>query len=379
MKILKVFGIVLAVHAAAFMFVFAIPGCRSTTRRASTSAEPKPTDTQPAVVYPGLTGYKEAAPHNAGASQPAINNELNPAIAPAPAEDFSAVVAASDSPVSAPAVRFNPTRPENPAASALQNPSVTDVQRVTTYTVAPRDSLWTVARKHGITVGELETANNLRPGAVLQVGKKLIIPEKTPAPGTTEAGGVGGDTLTYTVRDGDTLGAIARRSGTTVGAIKTLNKLRGDALRTGQRLVLPASSDTAAAVAANAAATPSRPKAEGAKHLVRPGETLSQIARAYGVSQAQIGAANHIANPASIRVGQELIIPGATAPVSVPVTQPVAPETVPAISPVPSEPAPSAPASPVAPSLESGPVSAPAAEQPPVVPIEGSSPIAPAP
>jgi LysM repeat protein len=379
MKILKLFGLVLTVHVAVFLFVFAIPGCRSTTRRAPQVGDTKPSDTQPSIVYPGLTGYREKANASTVASQPVINDDLNPLIAPAPVEDFSLPVTAPADP----AVRFNPTRPATPAASALQTGSVTDVQRVTTYTVAPRDSLWTVARKHGVTVGELEAANNLKPGSVLQIGKKLIIPEKLPAPGATEAaGGIAGDTLTYTVQDGDTLGAIARRSGTTVGAIKTLNKLRGDTLRPGQKLTLPASADTAASVAASAATAPARMKATGAKHLVRPGETLSQIARTYGVSTREIGAANNLADPRNLRAGQELIIPGATASASpARAREPAAASTQnPPVAPAPN----AIPATETTPS-DTSPISAPAADpvvtpadQPPVVPVEGASPIEPA-
>ena len=40
----------------------------------------------------------------------------------------------------------------------------------------------------------------------------------------------------YTVKRGDTLGAIARRNGTTVAKVKRLNGMRGDGIRVGQRL-----------------------------------------------------------------------------------------------------------------------------------------------
>jgi len=50
--------------------------------------------------------------------------------------------------------------------------------------------------------------------------------------------------------------------------------------------------------------------AVGVEHLVKPGETLSEIAKAYGVSAAALIQANSLANPDSIRVGQKLFIPG---------------------------------------------------------------------
>ena len=47
----------------------------------------------------------------------------------------------------------------------------------------------------------------------------------------------------------------------------------------------------------------------GIEHVVQPGETLSQIAAAYGVKMDVIARVNNISNPASIRVGQKLFIP----------------------------------------------------------------------
>jgi LysM repeat protein len=48
---------------------------------------------------------------------------------------------------------------------------------------------------------------------------------------------------------------------------------------------------------------------EGYEHVVQTGETLSEIAAAYGVSVAVIVRTNNLKNPDSIRVGQKLFIP----------------------------------------------------------------------
>lgn len=47
----------------------------------------------------------------------------------------------------------------------------------------------------------------------------------------------------------------------------------------------------------------------GYEHQVQPGETLSEIARAYGVSAQVIIRANNISDPNTLRVGQTLFIP----------------------------------------------------------------------
>jgi LysM repeat protein len=366
MKILKIFGIVVAVHAAAFMFVFAIPGCRSTTRRAPSPAETASSSEEGKVYYPGLTGYSTTTQPGTDSVSPVSNADLNPGVASAPVDFGVSPVRAPDSS----GVRFNPTRPNTPTASALQTAPVADVQQVTTYTIAPRDSLWTVARKHNITTAELAEANNLKTDAILPVGKKLVIPSKAPASNAVDTSGVAGDTMIYVVKSGDSLGQIARRAGTTPGAIKTLNKLKSDTITVGQKLTLPASSETAAIAAATPAPATVRGSANSHEHVVQPNETLSQIARRYGVPQRDIGAANNITDPAKLRPGQKLVIPGVArttqpAPTSTP-SQPT-PETPPA------EQAPATPVSPVS-TPESSPISAPA-DQPPVVPVESSSPI----
>src|SRR5690606_27239301 len=45
-------------------------------------------------------------------------------------------------------------------------------------------------------------------------------------------------------------------------------------------------------------------------HIVRRGETLSGIARRYGVAQASVRAANKLPSNGAIRAGQKLTIPG---------------------------------------------------------------------
>ena len=47
----------------------------------------------------------------------------------------------------------------------------------------------------------------------------------------------------------------------------------------------------------------------GREHLVEPGQTLSEIARAYGVSIQAVIKANNMSNPNALRAGQTLFIP----------------------------------------------------------------------
>ena len=119
----------------------------------------------------------------------------------------------------------------------------------------------------------------------------------------------------YTVRSGDTLAAIAARTGTTPGAIAAHNHLRngGNHLSIGQRISVPKSAAQARAEAARAkAAAAARAAAiRRATYVVRSGDTLSHIAARKGVSLAALLKANRLSLRSVIHVGPKLRIPGA--------------------------------------------------------------------
>jgi len=107
----------------------------------------------------------------------------------------------------------------------------------------------------------------------------------------------------YTVRRGDTLSTIARRFGVRQSELVALNGLRSrHYLRIGQRLRLPGGDGGAVASVADLADFDGR-------YRVRRGDTLSAIARRFGVGQAELVAANDLRNRHRLRVGQELVVP----------------------------------------------------------------------
>lgn len=105
------------------------------------------------------------------------------------------------------------------------------------YTVAEGDTLFSIARRCGLTVGQILAANPgiTNPNRIL-VGQRLFLPTGgpiiTPPPGATDL---------YVVQQGDTLFSIAQRFGTTVGVLLALNPGIGDPSRilVGQVLVVP--------------------------------------------------------------------------------------------------------------------------------------------
>lgn len=99
---------------------------------------------------------------------------------------------------------------------------------------------------------------------------------------------------THVVQRGDTLIRIAHRYGVSVPALREANNIRGDLIRTGQRLTIPGASSAPAATQ---------------YHIVSRGDTLSGIGIRYGVSVSRIKQANNLRSDV-IRVGQKLSIPG---------------------------------------------------------------------
>lgn len=94
-----------------------------------------------------------------------------------------------------------------------------------TYIVKTGDSLWSIAKKYNITVGELKEYNNLTDN-MLTINQKLLIPK-------TE------NYETYEVVSGDSLWSIAKKNNTTVDKLKTVNNLTSNELSIGQILVIP--------------------------------------------------------------------------------------------------------------------------------------------
>lgn len=154
-------------------------------------------------------------------------------------------------------------------------------------------------------------------------------PPPPPPPRFTWEGGT-----PITVAPGETLETIARRYDVPVAALMEANNItRPGGVHPGQHLVIPRRRGPATAlavpptrVASSAAAMPSpapvgpprNALAAGASvHVVAPGETLHSIARHYGKPVLVLAKANNIAPDSMVRVGERITIPGgASTPVA---------------------------------------------------------------
>jgi N-acetylmuramoyl-L-alanine amidase len=109
---------------------------------------------------------------------------------------------------------------------------------------------------------------------------------------------------TVTVRPGDTLSAIAARSGVSVGALARANAIANpNVVQAGRRLVVPSGSGAVGSGGTSAG---------GGSYTVRPGDTLSGIAASHGTNAAALAALNGIRDPNRLAVGRVLSVPAAS-------------------------------------------------------------------
>ncbi|MEH6500041.1 MAG: LysM peptidoglycan-binding domain-containing protein [Pseudoalteromonas distincta] len=106
------------------------------------------------------------------------------------------------------------------------------------YYVKPGDSLWNIARAHGVSITTLREQNSIDSDHSLSVGQSLRIPggRSSAAPASTASSG-NARSMVYTVKAGDSLYSIARQFNISVDRIRKENPLDSH-LRPGQQLTL---------------------------------------------------------------------------------------------------------------------------------------------
>ena len=109
-------------------------------------------------------------------------------------------------------------------------------------TVRRGDSLWAIARRHGVDVHTLAAMNGLQPGDTLRAGQRLRLTTASLHSDSTVDGAPRAvhhsRKVTYTVRDGDTLARIARVFQVSVAQLISWNSLSETALAPGQQLLI---------------------------------------------------------------------------------------------------------------------------------------------
>jgi len=113
------------------------------------------------------------------------------------------------------------------------------------------------------------------------------------------------------VRKGDTLSRLAKRHGVRVSQLAIANGMKpGSKLKAGARLVLPAASKASRGTKSSVSSGPARDQRKRTtRYKVHEGDTLSQVARVYGVTVERLAERNRLNREEPLRQGVVLVIP----------------------------------------------------------------------
>lgn len=136
----------------------------------------------------------------------------------------------------------------------------------------------------------------------------------------------------HRIKNGQTLGQIAQKYKTTVKTIQSANKIRGNTIRAGNYLIIPAASQSANSYALSVeqrlqSKQNTNRKGTKIQHTVSRGDTFWDIAMAHKVSVRKLASWNGMAPRDTLRPGQKLVIwskdrnPSSNTPASNPMTK----------------------------------------------------------
>ncbi|MCJ1707995.1 LysM domain-containing protein [Microbacterium sp. VKM Ac-2923] len=150
------------------------------------------------------------------------------------------------------------------------------------YTVQPGDTVWGIARAHGLDVASVQAANGLDADSVIRPGQVLLLGAAPVAPApvsVSEAPAPAPAAVTHEVQPGDTLSAIASANGVSLDAVLSANGLtRASIIYPGDVLQIPSAGATASAAPA-AVAPATAPgldleQSDNARLIIRIGREL---------------------------------------------------------------------------------------------------------
>ena len=196
------------------------------------------------------------------------------------------------------------------------------------YTVVSGDSLYAIARKTGTSIQDLLSLNGLNLNSIIHPGQVLALSSKAASTETkqeesapkveTKSTETSTTTSTgsYTVVSGDGLYAIARKTGTSIQDLLSLNGLTlNSTIYPGQVLKLSSTSETSASEAASTSteetsteetSTSSEQATSTGSYTVVSGDGLYAIARKTGTSIQDLLSLNGLSLNSTIYPGQVL-------------------------------------------------------------------------
>ncbi|WP_315006510.1 LysM peptidoglycan-binding domain-containing protein [uncultured Granulicatella sp.] len=231
--------------------------------------------------------------------------------------------------------------PKEEKASAETTESTKQNSTGGTYTVVSGDGLYAIARKTGTAIEDLLSLNGLSLNSTIYPGQVLTLSassessaneettsteesssstQETPSEesaASSEQAATGG---TYTVVSGDGLYAIARKTGTSIEDLLSLNGLSlNSTIYPGQVLKLSANSEAATAEESTESTTEetqeeattseeTTPSTNAKMYYVHSGDSLYRIAHNHGISLTTLLEWNHLSVDSIIHPGQGLIV-----------------------------------------------------------------------
>ncbi len=143
-------------------------------------------------------------------------------------------------------------------ACAVEKPAPVEkpaLEETTDYIVQRGDYLAKISKKYNVTIAAIKRVNPKLKGDTIRIGQKIKLPGKidvgeqtvpkgsfavTPKPAPKAYAPYAGATKEYTIKSGDTLGAIAYGNGINIRQLKEMNGLKTNNIRVGQKIKIPA-------------------------------------------------------------------------------------------------------------------------------------------
>lgn len=155
-----------------------------------------------------------------------------------------------------------------------------------TYIVKKNDNLYDIAKNYNTTVGILKALNNLSSN-ILQVGQILKLPSSKVEESMVS------DYFIYTIKPGDNLYSIAKNYNIGLDELINFNEQASTLLTIGSQILIPTNNKTTV---------------NNIQYIIKPGDTLYNIAKRYNTSVDEIKRLNNF-NTNMLKIGDVILIP----------------------------------------------------------------------
>lgn len=178
----------------------------------------------------------------------------------------------------------------------IEQPTESSVTTKDLHVVKSGETLSSIAKKYHLQLSYLAALNDLSTNASVRIGQRLKVegdlPSKTTAKVDTavkKSSMSNKDTEKYTVRSGESLNAIANRTGISVAELASLNDMSSrTGLQVGQTILIPKTVK---------------------EYKVKSGDNLIRLATRYGVEASALAEMNDLKPSAQLKIGDVIKVP----------------------------------------------------------------------